>query len=248
MGDPRGSSIINGDRHQRVKDITEKHLAQIKGGVSETDISRWVAEHDEARKNLRQAEPILAALEEEQVKKRLTKYSGPGLGKLQVEKPEGYHRFMSVQLNGIATRLVREVKVEQLTRLINRYDSDLLTFTEHGLNMGQFPPSQTFASFFQTEIELRSTTGHNSFENPESRHQQGGTGIMAVGELLEYYTPSNHDFRKLGRWTSALIAGSPQHRTRVVTAYCVGKQKTAGFGRVYQQHLRYLQHKGWADT
>ena len=138
--------------------------------MSEKDISRWVEEHDKARKNLRQAEPILAALEEEQVKKRLTKYSGPGLGKLQVEKPEGYHRLMSVQLNGMATRIVRDVKVEQITCLINRYDVDLLTFTEHGLNMGQFPPSQTFDSFFQTEIELRSTTGHNSFKNLYSRH------------------------------------------------------------------------------
>ena len=71
---------------------------------------------------------------------------------------------------------------------------------------------------------------------------------MAVGEMLEYYTASNNDFRKLGRWTSTLIAGSPQHRTRVVTAYCVRKQKTAGFGRVYQQHLQYLQHKRWVDT
>jgi len=104
------------------------------------------------------------------------------------------------------------VKVEQYTRLINIYDVDVMTFAEHGLNMGQFPPSHTFDSFFQTEIELRSTTGHNSFKNPESWHQQGGTGIMAVGEMLEYYKPSNIDFRKLGRWTSALITGSPQHR------------------------------------
>ena len=65
-----------------MKDITEKHLAQMKKGVSKKDFSRWVEEHDEAQKDLRQAEQILAALEEEQVKKRLTKYSGPGLGKL----------------------------------------------------------------------------------------------------------------------------------------------------------------------
>jgi len=65
-----------------VKDITERHLAQIKEGVSEKDISRWVEEHDKARKHLRQAEPILATLEEEQVRRRLMQYSGPGLGRL----------------------------------------------------------------------------------------------------------------------------------------------------------------------
>jgi len=132
-----------------VKEITERHLTQMKKGVSEKDIPRWVEEHDEARKNLQQAEPILAALEEEQVRKRLTKYSGPGLGRLQVEKPEGYHRFISVQLNRMATRIIREVKVEQCTRLINKYDIDTLTFAEHGLNMGQIPPSQTFESSFK---------------------------------------------------------------------------------------------------
>ncbi len=113
--------------------------------------------------------------------------------------------------------------------------------------MGRFPPSQTFDSFFQAEMEMRSSIGHNSFENPETQHQQGGTGIMAMGEILEYYKTPKDDFRKLGRWTSAIIQGSPQHRTQVVSAYCVGKTKPEGYGRIYRQHLRYIQHKGWED-
>ena len=106
MVDPRGSSINNGDRQLRVKEITERHLAQMKKGVCEEDIKIWVIEHDEARENLRQTEPILAALEEDQVRKRLQRYSSPGVGRLQVEKPGGYHRFMSTQLNSMATRIV----------------------------------------------------------------------------------------------------------------------------------------------
>jgi len=217
-------------------------------GVSARDISRWVEEHDEAERNLRRAEPAMAALEEEQITKRLEKYRTSALGDLSMDKPEGHQRFMSLQLNGTATKLIREVKVEQCTRLINKYDIDMISFAEHGLNMGRFPPSQTFNSFFQAETELRSVTGHNSTENPETQHQQGGTGIMGVGELLEYYKKPANDFRKLGRWTSVIIEGSPQHRTRVVSAYCVGKTKPEGHGRVYQQHLRYLQHKGWDQT
>ena len=176
----------------------------MKKGVSSNDIARWTKEHDEARENLRMAEPILASLEEEQMKKRLSRYSAPALGRLPVDKPEGYQRLMTTQLNGTATKLIRDVKVEQYTRLINHYDIDLMTFAEHGLNMGQFPPSQTFDSFFQAEIEMKSSTGHNSFENPESQHQQGGTGIMAIGEILEYYKKPKDDFRKLGRWTSSI--------------------------------------------
>ena len=112
-----------------------------------------------------------------------------------------------------------------------------MTVVEHGLNMGRLPPSKTFDSFFDAEIELRSTTSHNTFENPESNHQQGGTGIMAIGELLQYYRVPSNDFRNLGRWSSCIIEGSPQHRTRVVSAYCVGKSTAKGHGRVYQQHL-----------
>ena len=71
-----------------MKEITERHLAQMKKGVSEEDISRWVTEHDEAMENLRQAERVLAALEKDQVRKRIQRYSRPGVGRLQVEKPE----------------------------------------------------------------------------------------------------------------------------------------------------------------
>ena len=65
-----------------MKEITERHLAQMKKGVSEEYITRWVTEHDKARENLRQTEPVLAALEEDQVRKQLQRYSGPGVGRL----------------------------------------------------------------------------------------------------------------------------------------------------------------------
>jgi hypothetical protein len=77
-------------------------------GVSAGDISRWAKEHDEAERDLRLAEPTLVALEEEQVKKRLEKYRTPALGDLALEKPEGFQRFMSLQLNGTATKLRSE--------------------------------------------------------------------------------------------------------------------------------------------
>ena len=168
----------------------------MRGGQGQRSIERTVQEYDEAREDLRNAEPALALLEEEQVRKRLPRFAGPSLGSLELCKPEGHHQVMVTQLNGCATWLVREVKVEQCTRLLNRYDVDLMTYAEHELNMARLPPSKTFNSFFNAEIDLRSTTGHNSFENPESTHQQGGTGIMAVGELIQYYgSPANWELR-----------------------------------------------------
>ena len=65
---------------------------------------------------------------------------------------------MAVQLNGVATKLRREIKVDQCTQLINKYDIDVMTYAEHGLNMARFKPSETFCSFFNAGIELRSIT------------------------------------------------------------------------------------------
>ena len=197
-------------------------------GRGTSTVERTMREYDEARNDLRMAEPALALLEDEQAKKRLSRLSSPSLGSLELIKPEGYNRVMTTQVNGCATKMIREVKVEQCTRLLNRYDVDLMTYAEHGLNMARLPPSQTFDSFFDAEIDLRSTTGHNSFENPESTNQQGGTGIMAIGELIQYYRHPSNDFRKLGRWSLCIIEGNPQHRTRVVSAYCVGRSKAKG--------------------
>ena len=50
------------------------------------------------------------------------KYNVPILGNLATEKQEGYKRFILTQLNSMCTKLYRQVKVEQSTRLISRYD------------------------------------------------------------------------------------------------------------------------------
>ena len=70
--------------------------------------------------------------------------------------------------------------------MINAYDIDVQAFVEPGINWSQMKSSETFASFFDAEIELRSVTGHNKNENPPTLHQQGGIGILGVSEILEY--------------------------------------------------------------
>ena len=69
-----------------------------------------------------------------------------------------------------------------------------------------------------------------------------------INEILPYAKKSGSDFRNLGRWSWYLLEGSPTHRTHGVSAYQVGKSEAKRFGRVYQQHLRYIQHKGLDTT
>ena len=92
--------------------------------------------------------------------------------------------------------------------------------------------SVTFASFFDAEIELRLVTGHNKTENPPTLHQQGGTGILGVSEILEYWRNPGTDWRGLGFWEIVWLEGSPEHRTRLVSAYCLGKGKSKGWGLI----------------
>ena len=138
-----------------------------------------------ANRSVACGDPDLAAMETGQVEKRSKRYMATSLGHLATKKPAGYKRFMMTQLNGIAGAMARRTKVEQSTILINTYDIDVHAFIEPGINWGQLKSLATYASFFDVEIELRSVAGHNRHENPPTDYQQGSTGIMGVGTMLE---------------------------------------------------------------
>ena len=237
-GAPR---FLNGEeKAQRVRQILAKHKKEVRNGLTEQDIREILEQDEEAEGLLQSINPELVGREEQQIAKRLEKYAMPSLGDLPTEKPMGFRRFMMTQLNGMATPAIRASKVARSVALINKYEVDIQSYVEHGLNMARLKPSETFASFFEAEVELRSVTGHNKNENPESTHQQGGTGLLANNEICQYMLGSGTDHRNLGRW-SWMTLGSPKHRTRVLSIYCVGKGVTKGLGRVCQQHLRHIQ-------
>ena len=134
------------------------------------------------------------------------------------------------QLNGMATPAIRASKIAQSTALINKYEVDIQSYVEHGLNMAQLKPSKTFDSFFEAEVEMRLVTGHNRNEDPKSAHQQGDTGLLATNEICQYLVGRGTDFRGLGRW-SWMTLGSSIHQTRVLSVYCVGKRIADGLGQ-----------------
>ena len=113
------------------------------------------------------------------------------------------------QLNNMLTALSREVKVEQSTRLINKYEVNIQGCMELGINWGRFKASEIFASFFDVEVELRSVTACNTNENPPTRHQPGGTGLLVINKLIKYCKNPYTVFRKLGQWSSYVPEGSP---------------------------------------
>ena len=46
----------------------------MKGGLGQISINRLITEYDEARQELSLAEPAMAALEDEQIKKQMKRY------------------------------------------------------------------------------------------------------------------------------------------------------------------------------
>ena len=96
-------------------------------------------------------------------------------------------------MNGISTKLTREAKIEQSSQLINHYDVDMKAALELGINWRIFPRSESLASFYNAEVDLRSVACHNRHKNPPTQHQQGGTALLAVNEISEYCKKSGSD-------------------------------------------------------
>lgn len=87
---------------------------------------------------------------------------------------------------------------------------------------------------------------NNKYQPKIGLAQQGGCTVIAQGEVCQYAKVSKgaNDHRNLGRWASMILSSHPDQRTRIVTAYNVGRTKPEGLKTVYQQHLRYIQETG----
>ena len=93
-------------KFDRLKEILERELAYDKKGKRRgaERAAQWWNEVVEEKKTIRWMDPNLAALELEQVERRLRgKYGRKALGTLSLEKPAGYKCFMMTQLNIMST-------------------------------------------------------------------------------------------------------------------------------------------------
>ena len=76
--------------------------------------------------------------------------------------------------------------MQTLTTVINKYDVDALTVSEHRINHSFIPASQTFATYFKTEVEPRSVSSHKVHKKPSTSHQQGDAAVMLTNTLIPY--------------------------------------------------------------
>ena len=91
------------------------------------------------------------------------------------------------------------------------------------------------------EAEIRSIAENNVHENV-GRIQEGGTGIILYGRLLDQYKfeHSGKDDTGLGIWVVMVFQGSEGIKTRIVYGYNLCYNKKMDSRTSYQQQLRYL--------
>ena len=104
------------------------------------------------------------------------------------------------QVDNMSTKQVQEVKVNQMTKLANRYNAYAWGISEHGINFQRRPASETIDSYFDTEVQLRSVSSSNTNKKTSSNHVPGGTAIVATNTLGGYIKKTGTDSRKLGRY------------------------------------------------
>ncbi len=86
-------------------------------------------------------------------------------------------------------------------------------------------------------------------QHPQEHDQIGTTrrrrSIHVQRSSHLYQGHGDWSSRGLGRWASWVLYSSLAHKTRIVTAYNLGRRKSDFLGTVYQQHLRLIQRNGW---
>jgi len=160
-------------------------------------------------------------------------------------RPQGIYRLMGGQINSASSTASRDRKVADINRLIDEWDIQGGCLQEMGINWSARDYEQNLTSWFRFDRrEIRTFTSHNVHENIE-QSQQGGVAQFLCKDLCAYARETEPDFRGLGRWCSWVLYAHPSHRTRIVSAYNLGKRTSNYLGTVYQQHLRFIQTRGW---
>ena len=122
---------------------------------------------------------------------------------------------------------------------------------EHRMNCSQKDNRNGLSQIFNGgECEIRSVAGHNVHKNKCGRVQQGGTGILLYGSLIDQYNfeASGKDETGLGRWVPMVLQGSDGIITRMVCGYNPCHSTKKATRSIYQQQRRYFIMKEKDNT
>ena len=200
-------------------------------------VDQWTDERSEEELNQEVVQKEIRKLET-----KLKKYNVPHVGGMEEDKEEGRCRILYNQMNNASTNFVRDIKMEMVHRLNEKYQVDVNLFAEVGNNW-TVGANNNFAKWYEQDKEKTySVAACNEWDKARtSRHQPGGTAIAVRGAMTQYAKSKSKDDRGLGRYCSYVFWANPNHKCRVVVAYNVCNGKPKGLKTQYQQITRYCQ-------
>ena len=186
---------------EELKGLIERKLANFKKGIIPIEERQRLAEQWTNDVDVNSLDDTIVSIETESLAKLYEKYNVPALRNLAVDRPPGVYRWMYCQLNSASTQESRDEKSNQILQLADRYRVQGVALAEHCTNFTKLPSSQGLNTWFNKKRHIKATSAHNKHE-PDAIYQPGGTGLVAMFELIKCIKTSCVDFRGLGRWIS----------------------------------------------
>ena len=123
---------------------------------------------------------------------------------------------------------------------------DVVALQELQVNWDLTQHHERLYDLLQTEVATRVITSHNTLEK-NSRHQHGGTAVVAFDVVATKIDTKDPDPLRLGRWCSVRFDNGIQ-ALRVISAYQPIVADVIHSSSVYQQHRRVYLDWGDANT
>ena len=159
----------------------------------------------------------------------------------------GMFRVASLNLGNLGSSSSDCSKTNDLFALIRKFNIDVMTFSEHGLNPRSMKQSSQWFNRILGQFKLkRSHLAWNSTWQHNNNLMWGGTGYIVQGESVRRYIGTEDDATGLARWTSVALRGSDGGVVRIASIY-VPNNREDGIVGVAAQHRNYMNTKGIYD-
>jgi hypothetical protein len=197
-------------------------------------------------------------LEMEEIQQLLREKEGllETIGVTPGKRAEGVVRVVYENVNGLKSQIGDMSKLDKLKCILNDLQADCFAFNEHRINFRHRENRRRGVTqlFNGGEMLVRGIGAFNKMEKTDQfidkRTLEGGTGMVAYGELASLMNPktSGVDETGLGRWTYMEFIGADGHTTVILCGYAPCYNNRPNSGTTYQQHRRfYIEHEGQAD-
>ena len=153
-------------------------------------------------------------------KKKLRRTDNMSLLKMGEKKNENHIRILGGNINTfpVAYTIASKMKREKLKNLVCATDVDILTITEHNLNLNKLAMDQKPSEILEG-WRSKTITKVGYMENDDSIYSQGGNGVITFDNMAKKVIDIGNDSKNLGRWTWCTYRGKHDNNITIISCY-----------------------------